>query len=165
MVIIKISREIVKALLEPLPQIVVDAVAAIFLNVFEDLLAKVLVGVLRSRHPKHGELSREQSRSGQIVECRHQQPSGKVSGSAEDHHHAGIALLSDTRRSRFGLFRYLSHESVLFDVLCVLGEASAHSAVKRFRTAANRAVRARAALMTAFSTRLDVSPEFLPHRR
>jgi hypothetical protein len=103
-VVVKISCEIVKALLEPLPQIVVDAVAAILFNVLVYFLAELFVRILRPRHAQDGELPREQSRSGQIVECRHQQPSGKVSGSAENYHHAGIALFTNPRRSRLELF-------------------------------------------------------------
>ena len=104
-IVIEIARDIVEALLEPLPQIAVDTVAAVILDVLIDLLAKLFVRQLRARHADHRELARQQARTRQIVERRNQHAAGQITGSAEDHHHAGIALLADPRHGCCGLFR------------------------------------------------------------
>src|SRR5580704_9809852 len=108
-VVVEIAGNIVEEALEPLPNIAVDTIAAIVRDRLVHLLAKVLVRQLRACDAKHRELARKQSGASQIVERRNQHASREITSSAENHHHTGIALLADTRRSCLGLFRYLSH--------------------------------------------------------
>src|ERR1700678_49748 len=63
-VILKIAGEIVEAPRKALPQRVVDAVAAIFLNIVADLFAKILVAFLRASHTQYCKFLGEPVRPG-----------------------------------------------------------------------------------------------------
>ena len=107
LVVTEIASEVIEALAEPLPKAVIDAFAAIRLDIVVNTFAKVIIRQLRAGHSDHGEFLREQSRSGQIVERGDQHAPRQISSRAKNYHDAGIALLADTRRrrGRLGLFR------------------------------------------------------------
>src|SRR5947199_4693704 len=109
--IVEIAGQIKKATGEPVPDIAIDALSAVSLDVLINSLAEFLIAQLGTGHAEDGKFFGEQSGASEVVKSRDVQASGEIAGRTENHHDAGISLLADAgrRRCRFGFFRCLSH--------------------------------------------------------
>ena len=88
--IVEVSADITDAADEPFPQIVVDGAGGKLLEVFGDLLARIVVAHRIAADADDGKFARQQLLAGEVVERGNQLAAGQVAGKAEDHHDAGI---------------------------------------------------------------------------
>ena len=97
--IVEVSADVTDAADKPLPQILVDGRGGELLEIFGELLARIVIAHGTAAHADDGKLARQQLLGGEVVESGNQLAASQVAGKAEDHHDTRI---SGAPHSRFG---------------------------------------------------------------